>query len=298
MITNVNNLNDGFGESFKFIIYSVLYAEFTNSEFFYSPFTKCLEHNYENDPEFLEKKEILINFKNSFKLASDYSFDYNIIDKFKLISFFENNIDFCINSKSFQKLKKIFRENNNPSERENKDKKNIVIHIRRMNSLDQKKNKNYDIIPGTDVPNELYIDIIKQLKNIYQKSEVHLYSQGKKEDFNLGDNIIFHLNEPIEKTFIDFVYADVLIVAPSALSYVAALLSDGIIYYIKHMHKPAPHWNIINNYVSTRDRYQFFIRNKQNELIKIYYDAEKEKFYFEDEISGKYTYIKSIYDYL
>ena len=61
MITNII-YNDGFGENLKFIIYSIIYSEYMKMEFHYTPFTNLVEHNYDNDPYFLDKKENLINF--------------------------------------------------------------------------------------------------------------------------------------------------------------------------------------------------------------------------------------------
>ena len=44
MLTNTI-YKEGFGENFKFIIYSMLYAEYLREEFHYTPFNDLLEHN-------------------------------------------------------------------------------------------------------------------------------------------------------------------------------------------------------------------------------------------------------------
>ena len=59
---------DGFGSQFLAIIGSVIDAERNNCIFEYTPFTK-MEHNYDDDSKFLEKKEWLINFLDNFDQA-------------------------------------------------------------------------------------------------------------------------------------------------------------------------------------------------------------------------------------
>ena len=53
-ITNPER-TDGFGAQFQTIIASAIYAELNNIPYIYTPF-KMMEHNYDNDPEFLPKK--------------------------------------------------------------------------------------------------------------------------------------------------------------------------------------------------------------------------------------------------
>ena len=67
MITN-SIYADGFGENFKFIIYTIIYAEYLNKDFFYTPLNNKIEHNYNNDTLFVDKKEIMINLKKHYPL--------------------------------------------------------------------------------------------------------------------------------------------------------------------------------------------------------------------------------------
>ena len=280
MITN-SIYTDGFGENFKFIIYTILYAEYINKEFFYTPLNNNLEHNYNNDIEFVDKKEIMINIKKHYPLIKP-DINYEKPDRLLLLKFFENNTEFCLKSKSLNKLKNIFKESNINTF--DKNYFNIAIHIRRANKYDIEKlnnsRKHYDIIPGTDVPNDLYKDIINQLKQ-YKNHKIHIYSQGNKLDFNFGDDIILHLNEDLENTFVDLVFADVLVIAPSSLSYSAGLISDNIIYYINSCDKPFSTWIEITNYTSSKNRYIFFIKIAKDKYLKIFYDTKIGEFYKE-----------------
>jgi hypothetical protein len=295
MITNNVYNDDGFGENYKFIIYAILYAEYLNEEFHYTKMSN-IEHNYDSDIEFVTKKEKLINIINNYPIAKEH-IQYKRPDRFELLHFFENNIDFCIKSKSLKYLKNIFKEVNET--KFDSSFCNIAIHIRKMNIQDISKSNLQ--VPGTDVPIDLYNTIIRQLKNIYNNCKIHIYSQTEnnlelskeKSSFDFeDDSIVLHLNETVEKTFIDFVYADVLVVAPSSFSYSAGLLSDGVIYYIESCHKALPNWNMVAHYVSTHDRYRFFIGAQK---IKIYYDTKTGQFY--KDINGIRLYI-NIYDYL
>jgi len=301
MITNTI-YNDGFGENFKYIIYTIFYAEYKKLDFYYTPLNNNIEHNYNNDTDFVDKKEIMINIKNHYPLAKS-NVNYQKPDRLILLHFFENNTEFCLKSKSLINLKKIFKESNVNTF----DTKyfNIAIHIRRTNQFDiekTEKNKNkkfHDIIPGTDVPNDLYKDVINQLKK-YKNYKIHIYSQGKEQDFDFGNDIILHLNGELENAFISFVYADVLVVSPSSLSYSAALLSDNIVYYINSQHKPFPTWNEITNYISSRNRYEFFIKISGNSYLQIYYDTTNGSFYKEyySEQNIKIKEYINIFDYL
>jgi hypothetical protein len=292
VVTNIV-YKDGFGENLKFIIYTMMYSEYVREEFYYTPFNDLLEHNYDNDADFIEKKERLLDIINHYPTVKN-NIDYKTFGKFDLLYFFENNIEFCSNSQTLKRLKIIFREAN--KNRFDKSHLNIAIHIRRMNVLDIQKNTNFKQIPGTDVPNELYKTIISQFRQNYKDSFIHVYSQGDEKDFNFGDDVILHLNTCLEETFIDLVYADIVVIAPSSFSYSAGLLSDGIVYFIDSCNTSLPSWNVIQNYTSTKKKHLLFIRKSPTHKITVYYDAKCGQFYKEDEAEIR-TYI-NIYEYL
>ena len=92
---------DGFGSQFQTIIYSVIYADLNNKKFLYTPF-QSMEHNYDNDPDFLEKKEKVINFIGNFELNHDLGLQSIMAMH---IDFFEHNLEACANSQSLKKIK-------------------------------------------------------------------------------------------------------------------------------------------------------------------------------------------------
>ena len=100
-------------------------------------------------------------------------------------------------------------------------------------------------------PLEYYINIIHRIykDNVNKNIKFHIYSQGKIEDFQgIVDltqyNIEFHLNEFVLDTFNAMIFADVLAISKSSFSYVAGLLSNGIIYYKPFWHGPLSNWII------------------------------------------------------
>jgi hypothetical protein len=277
LYTNVHSLTDGFGESLKFIIYSILYAEYNNGEFHYYPFQPTLEHNYDNDPLFLTKKEELMKFKDVFQIANTNKYKYEVMCKFTIMHFFEiTGHKFIFESKLFNKCKEIFY---NTSYR-NIKQKYIAIHIRRMNTLDRYRIPT-TTIEGCDVPDSIYEDLCNILIEKYPEFEIHIYSQGLLSDFNIFSNnpksekITWHLNESIESDFCDMVFADVLVVAPSAFSYSAGLYSNSKdIYYIKSYFKPLPTWYPIEGYMSTRDINKYVMKTDDG-WKHLVFDAEK-----------------------
>lgn len=74
------------------------------------------------------------------------------------------------------------------------------------------------------------------------------------------NSIILHIDEPLDKTFVEMVYADILFMAPSALSYTAGILSDNTIYYIPYNCQPLSHWNIVEGYSSSKV-YNFLLKS-------------------------------------
>ena len=297
-ITNLLRPDDGFGENYKYLILSVMYAELNNYEFVYTPF-EVMQHNYDDDPDYINKKEQMINFKGNFKMVTEIK--PRVPNIFDLIKFYHNNIEKCSTSKSFKLIKSLFYANKkNPFDRINT---NIAIHIRRMNRHDyividegtklrtpvydelfaklSKDPVNSTRLPGMDVPVDLYTTIIEQFEMAIPNAKFHIFSQGDKDDsklFNKG-NITLHLNESLEESFIQLVYADILITAPSSLSYTAALLSNNTIYYVDCLNPKLPHWNIIQNYKSSKMKYKFStIDNADLAITDFNYDPYLDKF--------------------
>lgn len=241
-ITNPER-SDGFGAQFQTIIYSVMYAELNNLKFIYTPF-KSMEHNYNNAADFITKKESLVNFIDNFELNINNG--AASISPLAFIQFFEANLVACVNSAALKKIKKVFRANKNTDDYFNRAYLNVAVHVRRHNQHDNR-------IAGTDTSDDVFLEVINKLRSIYgaQNPLFHVYSQGDGENFSKFNtqDIVFHLNEPIEDTFIAMVLADVLVTSASSFSYTAGILSEGIVYYMPFWHPPLPSWISLDQFL-------------------------------------------------
>jgi len=246
MITNPDR-HDGFGSQYQTIIYSAIFASLNNQEFMYEPF-KQIEHNYDNDPDFNEKIEKLINFKDNFKNAPEGLQDRQKISVQEFIKFFEDDMNQCLKSEMFLKIKGLFYLNKVSPFQENTF--NIAIHIRRNNDTDNKCGDTN--LQQRYLPDLAFVNIIKSLLEIYSYKDnltIHIYSQGHSKNFkvfqDIDSRINLHLDGPVTDTFISLVYAEVLVISPSSLSYVSGLLSNGRVFAVPFWHKLGPNWTQI-----------------------------------------------------
>lgn len=241
VVITTNEKTDGFGAQVQQIITNFVYADLHNLEFCYRPFKK-MEHNYDNDPAYIIKKEFLLNFIGNFLTIDEaVKKGYHIISD-NFIPFFDAHV-YAVEA-PLSKLKKIFRANKNIENYFNNENLNIAVHIRRPNPHDS-------WIYGTDVPNDIYVNVINKLRTKYssQNPLFHVYSQGDSNNFSMYEapDVIFHLNESVEDTYQGMVFADVLVTGKSSISYTAGYLSDGIVYYTPYAHAPLPHWIAIES---------------------------------------------------
>ena len=228
---------DGFGAQYQTIIITYLHCMMNNMQYKYNPFIK-VEHNYENDPFYTKKLEELINLKNNIETNID-----SIILMFEDIRYnFEENIDNYCNSDAMKYIKECFWQNKEKDPFKN-NKINIAVHIRRENSHDRGHAGE-----RASTPNTYYLNIMNEIRETYKHKDgellFHIYSQGNIENFKDLErkDVQFHLNEDITKTFVELVGANILIISPSSFSYVAALLSDGVVYYKNFWHNPRKEW--------------------------------------------------------
>lgn len=231
--------SDGFGSQFLMLIFSTVYAEMNCLNFVYTPFV-TMEHNYTNDPLFLEKKELFINFKNNFEINNGLA---ESLDLWDVIVYFMEHLNECFESQSLKKIKALFRINKRKSDYFDESHFHVAIHIRRLNQHDS-------TLVGTEISDSDYQRYIQKLKIQYasQNPIIHIYSQGDLNTFKEmyeEENVVFHINESVEDTFGSFVFADVLLTTSSTLSYTAGLLSDGVVHYIPFWFPPATNWQIM-----------------------------------------------------
>jgi hypothetical protein len=235
---------DGFGAQYQRILQTYIFCKIHNLSFVYNSFN-MVEHNYDNDSNYINKLEKLINLKENIQNVETNTnieyLDYGSI----VMKYFENNIDYSCESQHMDFIKKCFWENKK-SNFFNNDKINVAVHIRRENNIDRG-------LAGERVttPNSYYLNVMNKIRDKYKDIDkellFHIYSQGNLESFKdlQNNDVKFYLNYDIIDSFTGMVAANVLVTSPSSLSYVAALISDGEIYYKRFWHGPRKNW-IIN----------------------------------------------------
>jgi len=243
MYFTTNSRDDGLGGQFQNFIWGIVICETTNNTYVHTPIAN-IEHNYNNDPNFINNIEELMNIKNNYICVNDLSNDekagLNKYDLGYIWKIFDSNLDYYLQSNSFKNLKTNFWKNKEKDFFKN-NKINVAVHVRRPNSHDNR-------IEGADTPDSYYLNIINIIRNKYKNNNecliFHIYSQGNEENFNnyKNNDIILHINENLCNTFLGLVSADILVTSGSSLSYTAALLSYGEIYYKQFWHPPSKEW--------------------------------------------------------
>jgi hypothetical protein len=228
---------DGFGGQYQSIIFTILYAAFNNYKYVHRNIEE-IEHNYNNDDNYLDKINNCINLGGEYLNCKDVE-NCTEVDHSIIYQNVENNIDdYTNNNITFNKIKECFWKNKDRNVYKN-DKFNIAIHIRRPNRHDTR-------VEGSDTPDNYYLYIMNYIRQKYNDKELlfHIYSQGDINQFDCykNEDVIFHIDEDIVTSFVGLVGSDVLITSQSSFSYVAAILSDGEIYYLPFWHKPKKNW--------------------------------------------------------
>jgi hypothetical protein len=234
---------DGFGAQYQKILQTYIFCKLNNLNFLYKTFS-IIEHNYDNDINYVDKIENLVNLKNNITNINNNNtikeLDYNSVVR----PFFESNIDMCCDSEHMKFIKKCYFQNKERDYFKN-NKFNVAIHIRRENHVDRG-------LAGdrANTPNRYYLNIMNRIREKYKDKNIlfHIYSQGVINNFTdlASDNVIFYLNYDVFETFQSLVSSDVLVISPSSFSYVAALISDAEIYYKKFWHNPKKEWIVMS----------------------------------------------------
>jgi hypothetical protein len=258
--------NDGFGAQFQRFIWTCIYAEeYEESEFVYIT-PKQIAHNYTDDPKFITKLEELMNMKPHYLNYQD-AINSNIKiltpEFYDVFNYIEKNIDISMKSKSMKRIKEHYWQNKDRTHArtrlfriQSSDDSNtkythhLSVHIRRPNCDDTRPNG------GEEYTNEYYIQSLLMIREKYlnydsnHRIQYHIYSQGTEDKFAdicshpvIGHDIMMHLHDSTEDTFIGMTIADILVTSASSYSYTAAFLSDGDIYYTDFWHKPCSWWN-------------------------------------------------------
>jgi len=255
----VTKRQDGFGAQFQYYIWQILYTELNGGKFIMPKITE-MEHNYNNDPNFIDNIRKFMNLENRYSELEAFlkkeSINYlNIKSGYQFV---ENNIDYCLNSNVLKNIKNLFWSNKNKNsiyqENDNiDDYYNIAVHIRRPNKHDGNNYKEDTKIGLNYYKEKINESCEKYLFTFGLKKKkpirIFIYSQGDKNNFDEFLNIaygevILKVDEDMFSSFLGIAISDVLIMSPSSFSYIAAFLCNGEIYYYPFWHNSASSWNI------------------------------------------------------
>jgi hypothetical protein len=234
--------DDGFGAQFQNIVWDILYSENNGYKYVFIP-PKKIEHNYLNESNYMERLINYMNIKDEYsidKLTDSERTSINIIKRDRVYDEIQNNMELYHSSPVFERLQnRFFLNKNSPYD---SIYFHVSVHIRRSNKCDVGD-------WGTTTPNEYYLKMINKVRDDFKDKKLmfHIYSQGDQSNFSIlvAPDTVFHLNEDILDTFNGMVFANILTTSTSSFSYVAALLSKGIIYHQPFWHKPLSKWRIV-----------------------------------------------------
>ena len=251
--------DEGVGAQYQRIVGMLGIAKKHDLKFIHKKIT--VGHNYDNDPQWNEKWDEIFNIKSiksiveiddentrtNKQIVNLDTISINDIDMVKKnldnIYLLKHPFGIVDNAPNYYKIiqNDIRDAYNNKSQTFlfDKDKKNIAIHIRVINKDDNKyEYVNYENLTGRfDISPEHYIMLISILKNKYPNHNIHIFSQNniflKYKDLEKIDNIKFHLDIDSITTFHHMCNVDILIIAGSSFSYLAAIYNKNKILYLK-----------------------------------------------------------------
>jgi hypothetical protein len=238
-----------------------------------------MAHNYNDDPEFLEKMENLMNIRPHFVSKDDESLKDEHITVCDMTAKYviDKNINEYATDDSLGQIKTMFWANKCKADvfAAYPNRINVAVHVRRANVHDVR-------VEGTDTSDDFFLRAIQRVRDEHNtnsgvfcadsRSEseqnhhstlgfatqnrccnhikpllFHIYSQGPMEMFScyLAEDTILHIDEDLAPSFLAMVASDILVTSFSSLSYIAAFLNDGVVYYHPFWHPPRQKWLVL-----------------------------------------------------
>ncbi len=113
----------------------------------------------------------------------------------------------------------------------------IAVHIRRGDVVGDPKSR------SRLTPIRTVNQCLVNLRKSYPAHRIEIHSEGRPEDFaGIDQDVDLRLDEDVFQTLQRLINAEVLVMAKSSFSYVAALLSRGQVIYEPFWHPKLPHW--------------------------------------------------------
>lgn len=242
---------DGFGAQYQNIIFDILFTSVMtpNVQYVFPSNLERMqfEHNYENDPAFSNRLIRFMNLDAKFKFNATNPtqvFRYKGTENY---AFCEANLTRLLETNAFKLIKQLFFEcKTTPYDTAFY---NVAVHVRKHSTHDMMVHKR------TNEPISYYINVMQFIIEGYKGTipvRFHIHSQGdaNHEFTNFSATraeVVMHLDESVEDAFNGLVFADALVTSASSFSYVAAMLTNGVVYYKQFWHKPSIKWVVGDN---------------------------------------------------
>lgn len=235
------------------IMHSMNFSAITSVPYIHTKF-KRLGHADRNMDEWCEVWEKYFNLGDEEESAEgnhvDVIVNYEQVNGLLSYIYGADSVDHKqIFNDKYSDYKTKFEKNKKQIVRET-DKLNICVHIRRGDISLQTH-------PRMWTHNADIINTLVQLANIFDNDsyqyQFHIFSQGQQDEFAEFKQFepIYHLDEDPVWTAQQLANADILIMAKSSYSYLAALYSEAVVIYetftypiAKYMMPPLGHWII------------------------------------------------------
>jgi hypothetical protein len=268
---NINTNEDGLAAQYQRIIGIICIAMHYNIKYVHTKI-KHMEHIENCNPKeknsdlskctYLNHIEDYFGFAKNFDSVDDYTFDeiveeshpthdsiqkyinsdQNILMKIYLpYTICEANV--TIYTKAMPLLRSMMKSI--PLKFYSPNDFNIAVHVRRGDVSQVHNNNRY-------ASTEQVMDIINNLRRIYQQGIIYIFTEITEENKNefdsiLCDNIILKANEDVIDTLNHLINADVLVLGKSSFSYLAGLYNPNIVYNVNFWHTPMPNWINVDN---------------------------------------------------
>jgi hypothetical protein len=233
---------DGFGGQFLNLIRAIVFVEVNGHTYVDTGINSMTIQDADKDSTYFSKIINYMNINKFYLTPDDLPAGTQIHSLPNVIDFYHYYVNDFLkmeNSDPFRRYSKIFLHDKTSPHDNNFY--NVAIHIRRT--------EKYQTSDYPDFSDSYYSEFCTKIRNEYKESKplrFHIYSLGKEEDFSFlkGNDIVFHLNEDLIQSHLGFIFADVLLISHSCLSYSAAFFSKGTIYYRNwnHLHLGLPSW--------------------------------------------------------
>jgi len=272
---------EGVGSQYQKII--ELYAVIKKFNLKYIHIPLQIGHNYNNDKDWNDKWDNFFNFK---KLSNNDEIDIEKLDKyfitesiteetifrnrnpnilylyFHTFNIFYKNPEYYFKDIQKDLINAYDEANNHRKLIYNKTKTNIAIHIRVYNNYDNKADSEYyERYSKENTTDELrcyftedmYENLINELKDKYTNTEIHIFSQEEYFDIKFKKlrqikDIKLHFDDmDVFDTFHHLCKADILVMGLSSFSILAAYYNKNTIIYLQYYFPPVlKSWLVYN----------------------------------------------------